>query len=285
MSLTMTTSSNICSCEVKAIIQRILDNITLNIVIMDTNGTAIFINRSCQEFGKAKNLAYDSSCIGSNYLDVCERSAGMASNKCKEISQGIQDIATGKRKRFLIDYSDNHCNEIKWWLLAIYPFQCCKSNRLILSHLEITRIKKFEDDLLMREKELEKSNAVLNGLVNKYYQYHSDIEQQLEQSMLDMSSSVTHKPELVGNSSRHFDQKKIDAISALQSCASMPLTSQEITIASHVLEGKSSKDIARILHVSAETVNFHRKNIRKKLNLQGKKINLRSTLLNLCKSQ
>lgn len=57
------------------------------------------------------------------------------------------------------------------------------------------------------------------------------------------------------------------------------LTSMEIKVANLVKEGKTNKEIADILYLSKNTVMFHRHNIRSKLNLKKRKINLRSHLL------
>ena len=285
--------STVCTCGAKALIQRILDGLSTNTVIIDATGTIIFANRNWKEFGKVNGLAGDYSSVGANYLTICKESLGMDSNNCKEIFQGIREVAIGKRNSFLIDYFFQHDNEKSCWLLTVHPFQCDEDNRLILSHLDITRFKNIEERLNAREKELDSSYSVLEKIINKFHQYHNEIEEQLGYGMSQILSNRTHSPGLGDKYSSsdpakfigYPEQGEIAFINVLQSCSSMQLTSQEITVASHVLAGKSSKDIARILNVSAETVNFHRKNIRKKLNLQGKKINLRSTLASLCRNQ
>ena len=60
------------------------------------------------------------------------------------------------------------------------------------------------------------------------------------------------------------------------------LTTRELQIASLIKEGKTSGEIAKTLVVSNKTVDFHRANIRKKLDLQtetGERTNLRTYLV------
>ena len=59
------------------------------------------------------------------------------------------------------------------------------------------------------------------------------------------------------------------------------LTPKEIQIAAMIKDGRSSKEIAEIFGVSVGTVVTHRNNIRKKLKLVSRNVNLRSHLLSL----
>ncbi len=61
------------------------------------------------------------------------------------------------------------------------------------------------------------------------------------------------------------------------------MTARELEVATFVREGKSNKEIADLLRISVNAVEIHRYNLRKKLGLQNKKINLRSYLLSLNK--
>jgi DNA-binding CsgD family transcriptional regulator len=55
----------------------------------------------------------------------------------------------------------------------------------------------------------------------------------------------------------------------------------EIKIINFIKEGRTTKEMAGLLNISARTVEVHRDNIRKKLSLKNRKANLRSHLLAL----
>ena len=57
------------------------------------------------------------------------------------------------------------------------------------------------------------------------------------------------------------------------------LTRTEMKICKFIQTGLSSKEIAQSMNISFETVQAHRRNIRKKLGLQGRKINLHTLLV------
>jgi DNA-binding NarL/FixJ family response regulator len=61
----------------------------------------------------------------------------------------------------------------------------------------------------------------------------------------------------------------------------LELTSTEFTIANYIRSGKTTKEIAEITHLSSRTIETHRFRIRKKLDLNSKKISLQSYLLSL----
>lgn len=59
------------------------------------------------------------------------------------------------------------------------------------------------------------------------------------------------------------------------------LTHKETTIANLIVQGKSSQEISTIINSSESTINFHRRNIRKKLGITNKTVNLQVYLKQL----
>jgi len=91
----------------------------------------------------------------------------------------------------------------------------------------------------------------------------------------------------------HLDEKQMAFVSIIQSNLAditspflsnlappyLNLTPTEIQIADLIKQGRDTKEIAALMHLSWRTIKTHRRNIRSKLNLQNRKTNLRSYLM------
>jgi len=61
----------------------------------------------------------------------------------------------------------------------------------------------------------------------------------------------------------------------------LKLTPAEIQVTNLVRQGKTTKEIAEFMNLATSTIDFHRSNIREKLGIKNKKINLRTHLLSI----
>lgn len=97
----------------------------------------------------------------------------------------------------------------------------------------------------------------------------------LNNLLLNLKEDQKKNVELINNSLMAITSPYISALSE----RFMSLTPQEVLICHMIKSGLSSKDIADIRGLSVATVNTHRENIRKKLELSNKKVNLKSFLI------
>ena len=160
---------------------------------------------------------------------------------------------------------------------------------------DITDRKRAEDALKQREHELfikssnlEEVNMALKVLLRQRDTDRLEFEKRI---LMNVKKLVTPYIKKLKKSTLSADQKifadilennineLISPFLRKLSAKYMDFTSQEIQVANLVKEGKTSNDIAELLNITERTVDFHRENIRNKLGMKNKKINLRSYLL------
>ncbi|MDZ7666477.1 MAG: PAS domain S-box protein [Desulfotignum sp.] len=153
---------------------------------------------------------------------------------------------------------------------------------------EITLI--LEEKVKERTAELEDMNATLRILLKKREEDKNEIEEKIfANHKLILTPIIQNlKKNLTRESQKHMmdilesELKNIvSPFSKKLSDHMVNLTPMEIHIADLVKFGKTNKEISEITHSSIHTISRHRENIRKKIGLKNKKVNLRSFLLTL----
>ncbi len=149
-------------------------------------------------------------------------------------------------------------------------------------------LKRREAELELRAKDLEEMNAALKVLLKKREEDKAEFEKKVQFNVKKLI-----KPHLDAVSKGNRDHRlKVhidimasnlkDIISPLIPKASdqfLQLTPIEIQVANIVKQGKTTKEIAALYCLSPKTIDCHRNNIRKKLGIINKQINLRTFLL------
>jgi PAS domain S-box-containing protein len=148
-------------------------------------------------------------------------------------------------------------------------------------------LRKSEAELLKKSRHLEEVNAALNVLLKRREEDRNDLEENI---LANFKELVLPYVEKLRNSGLHSDQMTLVGIleSNMKEIFSpfvtklssrfLSLTPAEIKVASLIKDGKTSKEIAALLHSSENTIRSHRFHIRSKLDLKNKKVNLRSYL-------
>lgn len=193
------------------------------------------------------------------------------------------------------------CNQAKdgslyWVKTTIFPFKDRKDKiisyvsvrtditELIETHYDLQLTKK----LLEEEKETLKSkSAALNELFNHLNEEKikilSTIASNLDFSvfplldrLLEQDSSVKKQLEILKKNLKEI----ADPIIRKAQNASELLTPKELQLCNLIRQGMTVKEIAAIMHLSPRTIDKHRENIRKKLNITERKVNLGAYLSN-----
>lgn len=155
-------------------------------------------------------------------------------------------------------------------------------------NMALESVKKREAELKLKASSLEEANIALKVLLKKREEDKAELE---EKVWLNIKQLVTPYLKKLTNSGLNERQMYIadtlesslkEIISPLTRKMSLEFqgfTPTEIRVANFIQQGLTTKEIADFFNLSERTIEFHRGNIRKKLGIEGKKINLKSYLL------
>jgi len=149
-------------------------------------------------------------------------------------------------------------------------------------------LRKREEELEHKSRNLEEMNTALRVLLKHREEDKSELEERILSNVKKLVVPYVEKlrKSRLSNEQASYVEILEDHLQDILSpflrnlgTRHLNLTPKEIQVASLIREGKTSKEIAEVIGVSARAVDFHRDNIRIKLGIKNKKANLRSFLL------
>jgi PAS domain S-box-containing protein len=151
-------------------------------------------------------------------------------------------------------------------------------------------LRESEAELKVRVDELEEVNTALRVLLKRREEDKRELEEKIITNVKELVAPCLEKLKttvLTAKQSAYvntLESNLTDIISPFAQRLSskyLNLTPTEIQIANLIKEGRTTKEIAEMQNSSSRTVEFHRKNIRKKIGIVNKRANLRSHLLSM----
>jgi len=153
-------------------------------------------------------------------------------------------------------------------------------------------LSKTHDELKAKSHHLQEVNTALRVLLKQREHDKQELQENVLSNMKELVS-----PHLERLKKSRLDVNQTALVSTLESNINsivspfirklssryVSLTPMEIRVADFIKQGRTNKEMGELLFLSPNTVKFHRYNIRRKLGLKNKKMNLRSHLLSLSK--
>jgi DNA-binding CsgD family transcriptional regulator len=164
-----------------------------------------------------------------------------------------------------------------------------ESLQKIHEQLEL-RVEERTAQLVQSKEQLEEVNTALRVLLKRREEDKSELEEKVLSNVKDLVSPYVEKLQKTSLDANQLSYLSIlesnltDVISPFSrrlSSKYLGLTPTEIQVANLIKHGKTTKEIAEFMNSSGKTIEFHRDNVRKKLGLRNRKVNLRSHLLSM----
>lgn len=275
----------------------IVDSLSAHVAVLDDQGVIIQTNRAWQEYAVENGIVEYPESIGVNYLAICEAASVSGELEGELVAAGIEKILAGKIREFIIQYPCHSPIRRQWFNLRVLPYLSELEHRVLVVHEDITPIilaqeelQQKKDELRQKSEKLEEMNIALKVLLEYRERGLDELEQRMIGNIRELVLPYTEK--LRNSLKGHRERTLIDIVETnlnniitpflhRLSSLNLLLTPQEVEVAALIRPGKSSQEIADVLGVSVSTVSFHRKNLRRKLGLQDRSMNLRTYLLSL----
>ncbi|MBF0117661.1 MAG: PAS domain S-box protein [Desulfobacterales bacterium] len=203
-------------------------------------------------------------------------------------------FATGKPDKYEIEYQSINKNRLFESLVS--PVILDGNNRCLTINLrDITDRKQSEEALKTTQEEIKARTTELtevNSAMKVLLKQRENDKVELESNVLSNVKKLI-APYIEKLKRSTLSPTQIALVSILEanlnniispfagkmSSQFLSLTPMEIQIANLIKEGKSNKDMAELLGLSQNTILFHRFNIRTKLGIKNRRVNLRTYLL------
>jgi len=211
------------------------------------------------------------------------------------VQQSAQNIKRGKDREFLVDLEHRivrRDNEVRYILARTRGFRDAEGRitRCYGANQDITDRRQAEDAIAAKSHALEEMNTALRVLLNQREDDKRELEQRIRSNVQQLI--LPYLENLKDGGLTEHQRSTLDVIEMNLKAIASPLlgtskdkvpalSHRELEIINLIKLGRTSKQIARQLHLGKATIDFHRDRIRRKLGLVNDKVDLRTHLLSL----
>ncbi|MFC1891359.1 PAS domain S-box protein [Thermodesulfobacteriota bacterium] len=268
------------------------------IVLIDENGNRVSYNKKAYEYLNYTPEEYNAVKIGE--VDAVKTFDEVLAHHRKIISKGIGETFETKHKAKNGDIHDVlvNCSAIRIGgkdYIQNISLDITK-RKLAEEELRKTRdkleqkVKERTAELEIKTNNLEEVNTALRVLLRSRDEERKRLEDNILSNMTELVMPYVEKLKI--RNLGKYEKECLDILesnlnevispfSARLTSRYLGLTPSEIQISNLIKQGNTTKEIAEFMNLSDKTINFHRNNIRKKLGLSNKKVNLKTYLLAL----
>ncbi|MFN7920011.1 MAG: EAL domain-containing protein [Bryobacteraceae bacterium] len=140
----------------------VFDSIPAHVAVLDARGVIVAVNQAWIRFGAAEGLPGAESCVGLDYLRVCDAATGPDAQGAHEVAAGIRAVLAGATDLFTHDYPCHAPNERRWFQCQVAQYTHAGVRGAVVTHINVTPEMKLREELARQAAALHSSvNAIL----------------------------------------------------------------------------------------------------------------------------
>ena len=171
----------------------IINSLSAHIAILDHSGIILATNGAWADFAKANKIRMRPDMIGANYLGICDRALSDSAENAGEVSEGIRALIEKKIDEFAIEYPCHSFHEKRWFYMRATRLSDSRPLRVVISHENITALKKGEEELKkqqveleLQRQDLEETNTALKVLLKRRENDKYELEESLVSNVKEL---------------------------------------------------------------------------------------------------
>jgi len=154
------------------LLKSVLDTITEHIVVINSKGDILYVNKSWLSFAKKNACLINNTWYDINYLNECDNATAMGDDFAVKAVKGIRSVINAEAEYFYFEYPCHSPDEKRWFLMRVMPMDILECKCFVISHHDITERKLAEEKMLYLSRIDE-----LTGLPNRrYFEEFFDLE-------------------------------------------------------------------------------------------------------------
>jgi len=182
----------------------ILNALPSHIVLLNEKYKIIAVNQWWKNMLLSNNLGVPNFGIGYSYLAIAEKAAGIDKVTASNLIKGINDIISGHKKQFSLEYQSINPGERRWYLVIVAPLDDHEKGAVV-SHIDITDRKLAEE---LRAKSEDNLRSVFENTDLSIVLFDSDLKiVSFNNNAKHLSIRNYHKKLKVGNTAFNYFPK------------------------------------------------------------------------------
>ena len=138
----------------------VFDAWTSSVAVLAADGTIEVVNRAWERFAIDNGASLETTAVGVNYLEVCERAAADEPTATVALD-GLRQVLAGELPEYTLEYPCHAPFEERWFRLSARPLTVAGETRLLVVHDNVSDRKQLQNDVLARSLLLDEVDAAV----------------------------------------------------------------------------------------------------------------------------
>jgi PAS domain S-box-containing protein len=133
----------------------VLNSLAAHIAVLNSQGVITVVNKAWERFAwENGNPATQKTGVGADYLSVCRNVPDDSPDAfaARAILQGIQEVQTGVKETYELEYACHSSTEQRWFAVSVSPLR--GNGGVVVAHTNITARRLAEEALRVNEERL-----------------------------------------------------------------------------------------------------------------------------------